>query len=298
MYTSDSFRARQNIQSLEERASGPGRVISPVRALSETNAVATILGLRESDDVETLVASPQDIDPLLSILDRHTMESTYIPHAKISNSGQAKLDAPAVHLESSLQNHRPSAQYHQSARITLLNTNFWFKSKPDPAIVEHLLDLYFTWIHPFHQMFSQDRFLVDFRNMKTSHCSALLVNAIAAFACHYADTPPESLHSYDYSAAGSHFFAEAEGLLAAVESPLLTTAQALAIMGLQETSHGRVSNGHHYISQSLRLALEMGLNLSTMNSTQSLAETEERTITFWGIFNIESYVISQPPVSP
>jgi hypothetical protein len=269
-----------------------------VRALSETNAVAKVLEPRESDDVETLVTSPQDNDALLSTLDLHTMGSTYIPHAEISNSGQAKLDAPAEHLDCSLQDHRPSAQYHQSGRTTLLSTNFWFKSKADPAIVDHLLGLYFTWIHPFHQMFSQDRFLIDFRNMKTSHCSALLVNAIAAFACHYADKPPESLGSFDSSVAGSHFFAEAEGLLAAVESPLLTTAQALAIMGLQETSHGRVSKGHYYLSQSLRLALEMGLNLSTMNCKQSLAETEERRITFWGIFNTESYAISQFSVSP
>ena len=155
IYTSDNIRARRNIQCLKEQASGLGQVMPSVPALSETNAVAKVYGLRESDNVETLVASSQDNDALHSTLDLHTMdlhtmESIYIPHAKISTSGQAKLGAPAGHLEFSLQNHRPSAQYHQSARITFLNTNFCFKSKADPAIVGHLLHLYFTWIHPFH----------------------------------------------------------------------------------------------------------------------------------------------------
>ena len=137
-------------------------------------------------------------------------------------------------------------------------------------------------------MFSRDHFLHDFRSGQTGHCSRILANAIAAFACSYSDRLAALADPYDPSTAGDQFFAEAKRLLDLDEKPSLTMVQALGIMSFRETSHGRDSNGYQYTGRCLRVALEMGLHLSVMSSSLSPQEYEARKITFWGVFNTET----------
>lgn len=164
----------------------------------------------------------------------------------------------------------------------------WFGTATDPEFIEHLMDLYFSWVHPFYQLFSRDLFFADFNLGKSEHCSALLANAIAAFACHYSDRPAALADPADPNSVGDHFFAEAKRLLNLHEHPSLTKVQALGIMSFREKSCGRDSNGYQYMGRCSRVALEMNLHISVIGTESRLLEHSARANTFWGVFNAET----------
>jgi hypothetical protein len=169
----------------------------------------------------------------------------------------------------------------------------WTALTTDIDFVERLLDLYFQWSHPFYVVFSRECFYRDFHSGRRKYCSALLVNAILSFACHFSDEPAGRTDPDDPRTAGDHFFAEARRLLFEDETPCLTTTQALCVMAMREPSAGRDSSGFMYIGRCMRMAVELGLHLDIANPkdynlTQS--EVEVRKVTFWGCFIVDTYV--------
>jgi len=131
-------------------------------------------------------------------------------------------------------------------RITPPDIRRWFRRPYDPEFIVHLLDLYFYWIHPSYQIFSRDQFLLDFQSGKTDHCSRILANVVAAFACSYSDRMAALADPNDPSTAGDQFFAEAERLLHhGSESPLML-ARALSIMSSRELACGRIFTSRSY----------------------------------------------------
>ena len=167
----------------------------------------------------------------------------------------------------------------------------WTNVTDDLAFVEKLLDLYFTWSHPFYVLFSRECFYKDFRAGRDKYCCSLLVNAICAYACHLTDDPAGRTDPDNFRTAGDHFFAEARRLLFDDETPSLTTVQALCIMSMREPSTGRESNGFSYIGRCLRMCVELGLHLNYgANATLGLtpSEVEVRKVTFWGCFTVDT----------
>jgi Fungal specific transcription factor domain len=163
----------------------------------------------------------------------------------------------------------------------------WTNVTTDLAFVDHLLKLYFTWQHPFYVLFKEANFRHDFQTGRTKYCSALLVNAICAYACHYSDLPAARKNPEDPKTAGDHFFAEARELLFNNESSSLTTCQALAIMSVREASAARADSGFQYAGRSVRMAIELGLQLPVVEEwRQQLTdqEVDVRKSTFWGLF--------------
>lgn len=168
------------------------------------------------------------------------------------------------------------------------SSGVWFRQPQDVEFVEHLLNLHFCWIHPFYHFFHREYFLHDMSRGNTEFCSALLVNAICSFACHYSDRPAARAEPTNPATAGDAFFAEAKRLLERTEKSSLTTVQALGIMSARECSHGRDSNAYQLAGRCLRMALELGLHLSVIGSGLRASEVEVRKITFWGVFNLET----------
>ena len=136
-------------------------------------------------------------------------------------------------------------------------TSSWFRHPQDAEFIEHLLNLYFSWVHPFHHFFSRELFIRDLEQGRTDYCSAMLVNAVMAMACHYSDRPNARLDPNQPITAGDIFFAEARRLLEQDERSCLTTVQALGVMAIRECSHGRDSDGYKYAGRCLRMALEL-----------------------------------------
>lgn len=280
---------KRDIQSLQQRNDSLDVIVASLRALPEADSINLLHSLRADDNNEGIAASLQTNVRLPHSFGPQTLESEFVQHMTHPDSARAQSDMPMDDPSLSPSQYRQNGEDIPSGGgITYQNPSFWFRTPPDPEFIEHLLDLYFTWVHPFYQLFSQDRFLTDYKRGETGHCSALLVNAIAAFACSYSDRRAARDNVDDPNSAGDQFFTEAKRLLDMDEKPSLTMVQALGIMSFRETSHGRDSNGYQYTGRCLRVALEMGLHLSVMSSSLSPADYEARKITFWGVFNTET----------
>ena len=78
------------------------------------------------------------------------------------------------------------------------------------GFLDDLIQLHFTWLHPFYLLFSKDLFLQDMVRGQSKYCSALLVNAILAFACCFSIHPKSRANPSDRSTTENHFFAEAK----------------------------------------------------------------------------------------
>jgi hypothetical protein len=150
--------------------------------------------------------------------------------------------------------------------------------------------LYFCWEYPTFASLSKEHFLEDFNTGNPRHCSPLLVNALLALGCRFSNQPQARADPNKAETAGDHFFAEAIGILETqTDRHILTIVQALGLMAIREASCGRSSKSLFYSSQSIRLAVEMGLHLDLQKGKD--AETEEdlavRAATFWGAFSLD-----------
>lgn len=264
-------------------------IVSSLRALPESESINLLQSIRSDDNNDGIAASLQTNVRLSHSFGPQTLESEFVQHLIPPDSARAQSYAPSRDTTLSPSYYPQNGEDHPSGGGTVYQSSgYWFKTPPDPEFIEHLLDLYFTWVHPFCQLFSQDLFMMDYRRGETGHCSALLVNVIAAFACNYSDRLAARADPDDPNSTGNQFFTEAKRLLKFDEKPSLTLVQALCVMSFRETSHGRESNGYQYTGRCLRVALEIGLHLSAMSNSLRPAEYEARKITFWGLFNTET----------
>ena len=166
----------------------------------------------------------------------------------------------------------------------------WFRTAQDAVYVEHLLNLYFAWHHPFYAVFSVPHFRSDMRKGRNRYCSSMLLNAALAMACNYSDRAPSDVDLSQLSRLGDSYFAEAKELVDRNDEASLTTVQTLAIMSLRELSCGRDSNSHRYSGRAMRMAIEMNLHMaaSAEGSTElGHIDNEMAKLTFWGVYNVE-----------
>lgn len=275
------------MQSLQKANSFLEVIVESLRTLSEVDSMRLLHSLRLNGSNEAVAASIQaDTQPRPGF--GLTLKSGNVRHQFHHNLASAQSDAQSNMTLLSSQSWPSSGNRPPPVDFPYDGASPWFQTPADPEFIEHLLELYFTWIHPFHQLFSRDLFSTDFRQGQGGHCSALLANVIAAFACHYSDRLAARADPDDPKSAGDHFFTEAKRLLELQEQPSLTMVQALAIMSFREESCGRGSNGYQYMGRSSCALLEMGLHLSEIGSSACLADYQTRQITFWGVFNAET----------
>lgn len=111
----------------------------------------------------------------------------------------------------------------------------WTNVVRDSALLDHLFQLYFAWVHPVLTLFSEGHFVESYRGHKHQHCSSLLVNALCALACHY-HTPSED-DEVDYNQLGIQF---AEAFHASFEpgDKSMTSILATAVMFLVGLARG------------------------------------------------------------
>ena len=132
---------------------------------------------------------------------------------------------------------------------------FWTKVPKQQQIIEHLVALYLTWIHPSHMLFDEQRFMDSFRECSDVDCSPALVSAICAVSCpllHYIDKDG------GHTRAGAdilrdEFMQETRDSMRHVDYGKMTTVQTYAVMYLAE-----FGSGHSLLATShLRLAVEI-----------------------------------------
>lgn len=175
-------------------------------------------------------------------------------------------------------------QYHRYL-VDHHDPRFWTNVSTQAELIEHLIKLYFTWIHPVHMLFDEDHFMTSFRECVDTYCSPALVNIICAMSCHLLhdtrDNDKETQSGIDSLRAD--FLEESKSLIKHADPEKMTTIQTYAIMFLVEvgSGDGLKANAH------LRLAVESLIAKQT--SEQSL-EAEE--VAAWGVFTLHTYVVS------
>lgn len=258
--------------------------MASLRSLPESESVSLLHSLRSEASPDVLAASLRSNVRLPHSFAPQTLEADFAQQMQTPTNSTFDTSPLTLSREDSFddgQRYSNSAQGGETPAA-------WFRTPQDAEFVEHLLNLYFCWVHPFHHFFSRDHFLHDMGRGRTEFCSAMLVNALLSLACHYSDRRLARADPGNASTSGEHFFAEAKALLDNSERPSLTTVQALAIMAMRETSQGHDSNGYQFTGRCVRMALELGLHLSTIGSGLKSSEIEVRKITFWAVFNLET----------
>lgn len=258
-------------------------IVASLRSLPEGEAVALLHSLRTDTNDDVIAASLRSNVRLPHSFAPQTLEADFAQQMTQTPTG-TDIDDEMQSLK-----REPSMQSVYSMSSTAAESPaVWFRSPQDAELVEHLLNLYFCWVHPIYPLFSRDHFLHDMGRGRSDFCSAILINALLAFACHYSDRPETRTEPTNPGTSGEHFFVEAKKLLDKADTASLTTVQALGVMAIRETSLGRDSNGYQYAGRCVRMALELGLHLSVITNGLRASDAEVRKITFWGIFNLET----------
>lgn len=168
----------------------------------------------------------------------------------------------------------------------------WTTVSSSRSLIGHLFDLYFTWVHPVHMLFSELDFKYSFRTSSGHNCSTALVNAICAMACHLLEKEgagkskgtAQEAHDQMFGDAQEAvtlregFMDEARRVLTKENHKEMTSVQAFAVMYLVELGSCKARKALGY----LRASVE---NLGAAVRNQS---DEARQITTWGIHSLNT----------
>jgi len=172
-------------------------------------------------------------------------------------------------------------QYHKEL-VNNHDPRFWTSVTKDPALIEHLITLYLTWIHPMHMLFDETHFMESFRACSDVYCSTSLVNVICAMSCHllHGLWEDDEQTKAGIDAMRNSFLAEAQALVRTADVTKMSVIQTYAIMFLVELGAG---NGLKAASH-LRLAAE---SLIAKQTSEQTLESEE--VAAWGILTLHTW---------
>lgn len=161
----------------------------------------------------------------------------------------------------------------------------WTKVSSNHKLIGHLFDLYFTWVHPLHMLFSELDFKHSFRTNDKTYCSTALVNAICAMGCHLLATNMNDSvgKDVDIMTLKEGFLKEAREYLLPESYLDMTSIQTFAVMYLVDVSSGKARNATGY----LRCAVE---NLKSIKRDDQ--SDEARELSDWGIQTLNRYGLS------
>ena len=131
-----------------------------------------------------------------------------------------------------------------------VTSHIWTRVTRSDALIRHLFELYFTWVHPAHMIFPEISFLQSYRDGDETYCSSALVNAICAMACHLMDSPVPGITSRDVEDRmnlRNGFMDEARSLLNPGPGLPITSIQAFAVMFLADLSAGKARSAVGYL---------------------------------------------------
>lgn len=189
-----------------------------------------------------------------------------------------------LHLLSSIVwTRKPTLNLEYKGRAAIEAAGFTYDI--DPVKRDHLLELYWTWHHPFFNLTEKSLFLRDmdlyYKGMvdQAKYFSPLLLNAFLSVA-----TLLDNVYT-----EGDQYHLKARILLdIEMEQPRITTVQAAAILAACEAVCDRDTRGWIYAGMSIRMAVDMGFQLNcddwVKKNVITAEEAHMRKITFWGCF--------------
>ena len=136
-----------------------------------------------------------------------------------------------------------AASDHEMTDINSQTTR-WTEVTTEKAVLDHLFQLYFAWIHPVHALFDEGQFVNSYHN-GSQYCSPILMNALCAMACHLHTKGDGDV--VDYAILGEEFM-EAVRDIMDPEDVRITTIQAFAVMFLVESARGNGLRATSYLN--------------------------------------------------
>ena len=183
------------------------------------------------------------------------------------------------------------ANYHQRF-IEDHDPRYWTNVSMDRDLIEHLVRLYFAWIHPVHMFLDEGSFMESFNTCSDVYCSSSLVNAICAMSCfllHTAwriDSDGRQIEGSQFektqkaiSFLREQFVSEAKAMMDHVRLDKMTSIQTYAVIFLVDVACGRGLEATAH----LRVATEA---LTAKQSLEQSSEAED--IVSWGILTAQT----------
>ena len=276
---------KQDIQHLRGQNDALRVIVASIRSSTDAEVTDIVQQIRSDENLEAIAQSLRN-EPL-----PERSSTTSVAEGELSNFiGRPSFDPDGVVRHYGHTSNLGLISDGGQSAVQLHASEPWTTVTQDVSLIEHIMNLYFTWCHPLYTVFPENMFVHAMKNRVHKYCSPLLVNAILASGCAFSDRPDARSDPNDPQTAGDHFFAEARRLLYDDESSRLTTVQALALMALREASCGRDSMGYQYAGRCARMMIELGLHVSFGSAGDDIGSTEieARKVTFWGCFIMET----------
>lgn len=204
-----------------------------------------------------------------------------------SNKAGADANTSVEEDESSI------ADPYAKTEAELVNRTKAYEVMPDKRTSDHLLELYWTYVHPHLPLLYRSLFVRQYRN--TVHTTegyatgakegngsssstplggakpapalasggkvpAILLLSIYALAARYSDTGEDTRKEGEYWRAGEVYARKARELLYEdFGSSRLTTCQALVLLAYREAGVGAMAKSWTYVGMAIRMAQDLGL---------------------------------------
>lgn len=142
-----------------------------------------------------------------------------------------------------------------------------------------LLDHYWTWQNNALPIVLKEKFLQElneFGTEKSKFCTSSLLSAMLAIGARYSDRPEVRVNKEDPNSAGVKYANHSKILLIFErEIPTIATVQTTALLSLHSLSLDLEALAWDYCGTSVRMALTLGLNLSTSDPVAKGLISEE-----------------------
>ena len=164
----------------------------------------------------------------------------------------------------------------------------WTKITLSQPLIGHLFELYFTWVHPIHMLFSESDFLNAYENGDETYCSSALVNSICAMGCILLDNPRKNRELTEEYPGDTYqdaiqlrgaFIAEARARLPPKSYNDWTSIHAFAVIHLVELSSGKARSATAYIRSA---ADYMKISAPSEQTNEAIQ------LAYWGIHTLNT----------
>jgi len=247
--------------------------------------IREIKSLREKNNwVERILRAIRADDDGAAIVDRLRNGESYEAISKTLNRPPFS-ELPQLSPKSRVQLTKAIAEYSMDMEGERNGGNLmpgasWTNVTDNENLMDTLMALYFTWVHPVHMLFSENHFMASYKNRSDLYCTSALVNAICALGCHLLGIGEEERKMWpgiDMEVLREKFLKETLEKLPQDSQPKMTTIQSYGILFLTDLGSGKGSRASHYI----RLAGD------ALNSRlEHHYATEAMEITRWGIYSL------------
>ncbi|KAG0030216.1 hypothetical protein BGZ82_007525 [Podila clonocystis] len=158
---------------------------------------------------------------------------------------------------------------------------------PPPEMMTHLLNLHFTYVHPFAPVFVWSRFLKRLQERDYTPSFLFLLNSIFALASRFSDDISLRTDPDKPETVGAQFVEKAKAILdTQYDAPDLYCVGALVLLSYQQMGTGGGYRAWMFIGLSIRMAQHLGLNrdCAKLNPHMPILDREERNRIWWTCF--------------